>query len=592
MTHRWAMAPDCSANGPPPDGAGLETLGFEPVVARFLRSRGFGAADAAEGFARPRLTDLHSPTLLPDCDRAAERLLRALHGGEPIVVYADYDADGLCAGAILYHVLSALAPRGARTGVTVYVPHRVDEGYGLHEEAIRALATQGAKVVVSVDCGITAHGPARVAKEIGIDLIITDHHNPTDANDAPPDAYAVVHPRRNGTAYPFGELCGAGVAFKLAWRLVTMREGSDKVSEPMRALLLDLLALAAVGTVADIVPLVGENRIIARYGLRRVKSTALAGLATLVSASGLAGEEITSEHAGFALAPRLNACGRLDSARDAVELLTTAAGERAVEIAKRLTKLNDERRRTEAAIFEHAVRLAEEQGMTRDDRRAIVLAHADWHPGVVGIVCSRLVGKYHRPTILLNEKDGACHGSGRSIDGFNLHGAISRCAPMLTKFGGHDMAAGLALEKDKLDEFVSAFTEHANSVLTSEHLTPELRVDCDASVDELTAEAVKQLSELGPFGRGNPQPRILLRGVTLARDAQPFGAGGAHASVFVKQGSREMRLVGWRWGERRRELLGGRPIDAVVEPKLNHWQGRVKVEPELRDARLIDAGAM
>lgn len=582
-THRWLLPSESADSTARPAPA---FTGFDPLVARFLHARGQRDQFAADVFARPKLTDLHAPSLLPGVDRAAERLLAALRAGEPIVIYGDYDADGITAAAILYHMLRALAGSSSTAGIiSTYVPHRVDEGYGLNEQAIASLAAEGAKVIVSVDCGITAHGPARAARAAGIDLLITDHHNLSPEGLPLPDACAIVHPRLSGTGmpYPFGDLCGAGVAFKLAWRLATMHVGSDRLPEPLRALLLDLLALAAVGTVADVVPLVGENRVIARFGLRRVKSTALTGLGALVRASGLAGEEITSEHAGFALAPRLNACGRLEHARDAVELLTTAGPDRAAAIAHELTKLNEQRRRTEKEIFDHACRLAEERGMTRDDCRAIVLAHPEWHPGVVGIACARLVARYHRPAILLNESNGRCRGSGRSIDGFNLHDAIAACAGHLEKFGGHDMAAGLALPADRLAAFTDAFTSFANAALSTDHLTPHLRIDCAARPGELTADAVRALLDLGPFGRGNPPPTILLRNIALARDPQPFGAGGDHASFFIRHEGREMRLIAWRWGERRTRFRAGQTLAAVVEPKLNMWQGFIRVEPELRD---------
>jgi single-stranded-DNA-specific exonuclease len=589
LTHRWSILSPSSHAAPASNS----------LLTRFLHARGYTNQFDADRFAKPKLTDLLAPSQLPGVDRAAERILSALRNRERIVVYGDYDADGICASSILFHTLQHLArvppvgssgPTGASRNdsalITTYIPHRIDEGYGLNTEAIESLARDDAKLIITVDCGITAHEPARAARRHNVDLIITDHHNPSAEHAELPDAFAIVHPRAVSTDYPFHDLCGAGVAFKLAWRLFTLQEGSDKISEPARALLLDLLALTAIGTVADVVPLVSENRIIARFGLRRVKSTALTGLAALVSASGLAGEEITSEHAGFALAPRLNACGRLEHAGEAVELLTRADPARALDIARKLTRLNEQRRRAEKQIFDHACQLAEERGMTRDDRRAIVLAHSDWHPGVVGIVCSRLVGKYHRPAILLNELDGRLHGSGRSIDCFNLHAAIASCAPLLEKFGGHDMAAGLALSREHLDAFTEQFTDYANANLTPDHLTPELRIDCEASAGELTPQTITELLDLGPFGRGNPAPRLLLSNLPIARDAEPFGSGGDHMSLFIRDGAREIRLIAWRWGNRRAQFRAGQRVTAVIEPKLNVWQGRTRVEPELHDAHV------
>jgi single-stranded-DNA-specific exonuclease len=556
------------------------------LVARVLWSRGYRDEAAVEAFRDVRLTGLHDPSLLADCDRAAVRLLTAARGGERIVIYGDYDVDGVCASAILFHVLRAVAPR---CEVRTYVPHRVDEGYGLHAEAIGQLCAEGARVIVSVDCGVTAFEAARAARAAGVDLIISDHHetakDPARSAGPPkmPEAFAVVHPRDPRGAYPFGELCGAAVAFKLAWRLATMAHGTARLSDTLRSLLLDMLALAALGTVADVVPLVGENRIIVRHGLRRIRSTSLVGLSALIEASNLAGENIDSEKVGFILGPRLNACGRMGHAKDAVEMLTSAGRERALEIARELSKLNETRRRTERAILEEACEAAERAGMTRDDRRAIVLASDEWHAGVVGIVCSRMVERYCRPTILMRRAEGVCHGSGRSIDGFNLHEGLSACAGMLTKFGGHEMAAGLALEASRLGEFAEAFIGHANERIGAEALTPSMRVDCEARLEEMTVEALEQLEGLSPFGRGNAPPRVVVRGVEVARPPEAMGARGDHLKVFVRDGSRELRVVGFGWGERRESLRAGARVDVVIEPKVNRWNGTARVEGELKD---------
>ncbi len=590
MTHRWKIPNET------PGEAWKPATGVEPLVARLLWHRGFRDDAALLAFRDVRMTGLHDPSLLHDCDRAAERLLNAARAGEPIVIYGDYDVDGVSATAILFHLLKTVAPA---CDVRTYVPHRLDEGYGLHVEAIQQLAADGARVVVSVDCGVTAFAPAQAARDAGIDLIITDHHTMAPAPSEPqaqapgsslPDAYALVHPRdpRNPRGpYPFGDLCGAGVAFKLAWRIATLAEGNARLSESTRTVLLDAMALAALGTVADIVPLVGENRIIARHGLRRIRSTNLVGLKALIEASDLAGENVTAEKVGFILGPRLNACGRMGHAKDAIEMLTVAGPTRAMEIARGLSQLNDERRRTERKIFDQACEAAEQAGMTRDDRRAIVLAADEWHAGVVGIVCSRLVERFQRPTILMQRHDGQCHGSGRSIDGFNLHDGLAACAGMLTKFGGHEMAAGLAMESSRLDEFADAFTLHANERIGVDQLTPSLRVDCEARLEEITQGAAEQIEEMGPFGRGNPTANVVLRNVEIARSPESMGARGDHLRFFIRDGTREMRIVAFGWGERGRELRGGMRVDVVIEPKINRWNGTSRVEAELRDLRAV-----
>lgn len=556
-----------------------------PLLARILAVRGLTDPAASAAFLEPSLLHLHDPSLIPDLDRAAERLLAALKAREPVVIYGDYDVDGITATTILYHTFNAIAP-GAP--VRTYVPHRLEEGYGLNAAAIRQLAFDGARVIVSVDCGITATDPAREAKAAGVDLIVTDHHNPPRTLEDLPDAYAVVHPRRPDSGYPFGELSGAGVAYKLAWRMATMHCGSRRVTADLRALLLEMLAFAALGAIADVVPLVGENRVIVRHGLPRVKHTSNIGLRALVEASGLAGDDIDSDHVGFALGPRLNACGRLDHAREAVELFTTATPGLAADIAQNLCRLNDQRRATERRIAEHAAAMAEEAGMTVPERRAIVLAHRDWHAGVIGIVCSRLVERFCRPTILLQVKDdGEAHGSGRSVEGFSLHAALEACAGHLMAFGGHDMAAGLRLEERALPAFTEAFTAYANDRIAPDRLMPCVWFDCEAGLHELTPDVVGKLEMLAPFGVGNPRPRIRLTNLRLDRHPEPFGSTGKHLSVFVRSGERWMRLIGWNWAERRAALAAGLTLEAIVSPKISTWNGRTTVEPEIEDLCVI-----
>jgi len=588
LTCRWAFR-----DPSPPSSGGL--------VDRVLRARGIDATGAGE-FLDPRLVHLHDPSLMPDMDRAAERLLAAIAGGETIAIYGDYDVDGITATAILYHMLGAIAPDALRERVITYVPHRIDEGYGLNAEAITELARCGAKVIVSVDCGVTAIEPARRAREEGVDLIITDHHNALPATpgrgdgESLPDAFAVVHPRRAGSRYPFGDLSGAGVAYKLAWRLATMHERSARLSPALRSLLIDLLAFAALGTIADVVPLVGENRVIARFGLGRIKQSPFVGLRALVEASGLGGESVDAMDVGFKLAPRLNAAGRMGHARDAMELFTTASPERAKVIARELTSKNNERRQVEKAIFAQACAMAEAAGMTLPDRRAIVLSHEDWHAGVVGIVCSRMVERYARPTILLQRRDGVCHGSGRSIDGFNLHGALTACAELLDKHGGHDMAVGLHLADGNFNAFAEAFIAHANRLVSESMLRPLLRADCEARLDELTTDAVLGLNRLEPFGRDNPAVAIVIRGVRLLGPPKTFGSNAKHLSLTLTMqdgGSagggegRVIRVIGWDWAAHAPRLGAGAMVDIVVRPKISTYGGRTTVEPLIEDVCIV-----
>lgn len=563
-------------------------VGGGDLLERVLAVR--GVADAGT-FLEPSLRHLHEPGLLPGVDRACERLLAAARAGEPIVVYGDYDVDGMTATAILSRMLRALEP-GA--DVTTYVPHRLEEGYGLNSAAMASFAGRGVRVVVSVDCGITAVEPARAAREAGLDLIITDHHNPPAGGGSVPEAFAIVHPRvgeaGGESAYPFGELCGAGVAYKIAWRLATMHEGSERVAGPIRVLLLDLLALAALGTVADVVPLVDENRVITRFGLSRCRTTAITGLTALIEAAGLSGSDIDSESVGFRLGPMLNASGRMGHAAEAVELLTTEDRGRAGEIARGLCGLNEARKRTQRRIYEQAAGMAEGSGMTGDDRRAIVLAHKDWHPGVVGVVCSRLVEAFARPAILMQRQEGGvCAGSGRSIDGFDLHAAVGLCADCLTSFGGHDMAIGLRMDAANLEAFTGRFIERVGEELEPGDLVRTARYDCEATLEELTPPAVHRLDRLAPFGRSNPPVRLLVPGVRVDGRPAPFGKAGDHLGVRLRgAGGGSVRAIGWRWAEMLDRFRPGELVDVLVEPKVSGYSGRV--EPVLVDARV--AGAM
>ena len=556
-------------------------LAVHPLVGLLLLRRGHDQVEEAKAFLNPKLTDLHDPADLPGVGRAVERLHRAVREGQRIVIYGDYDVDGITATAILWHVL-----RHVGADVRNYLPHRLEEGYGLNNEAVAQLARDH-HVIVSVDCGITAVEQARVAKDAGADLIITDHHEPPPG--PLPDAYAIVHPRLpNGDhrePYPFAYLCGAGVAFKLAWQFARVFYASERVPKSCRDLLIDLLSLAALGTVADVAPLVGENRVITAFGLGQIKHTRFAGLNAMIDATGLQEKKVDAFHVGFVLGPRLNAVGRMGHAGRALHLLTEAAEDESAELAGFLRDENQRRRETERHIFKQAQQMLVDAGYDSDENRGIVLSHPDWHAGVLGIVASRLVEAYARPVVLLSQSNGEAHGSARSVEGVQLHKAIGHCGHLLNSFGGHAMAAGLRLDADKVDQFRLAFTEHVNGLLTPQDLVASIDIDACCTLEDMSLEVIEQILRLAPFGRGNANPRLCLRGASLDRAAQRVGSDGSHLRLTLRQGRRIVNAIGFGLGYLADNLVAGIQLDVVFEPKLSTWQGRPRGEYHIKDLK-------
>jgi len=554
-----------------------------PLVERVLAARGLDEARAAV-LRTPSLRQLRDPAALPGLEIAAQRLLEALRRRQRVVVYGDYDVDGVAASAILVRLIRALDPEAQ---VRCHIPHREDEGYGLSSQALRSIARKGADLVVTVDCGVTAVEEARLARSLGLDLVITDHHTPPADPQALPCATAVVHPSLPGAEAGHPELTGAGVAMKLAWRLATLWTGSERVSPPLRELLVDLLALAALGTIADVAPLVEDNWLIARFGLRRMGAERFVGLRALIEASKLDRQAIDETQVGFRLAPRLNAVGRLGHAREALELLLTDDPGHAQELARTLNRLNEQRRAVEREILEQALEQAQARGMASEEAGAVVLADPRWRTGVVGIVCARIVETLRKPCLLLRREGDLLRGSGRSVEGFNLHAALVRCSGHLQRYGGHAMAAGLSLRAADFEAFAEAFQRCAREGLEGVDRRPTVRIDAAASLSELTLSQTRALLDLGPFGPAHPRPTLLLRKVTLAVPPRRMGGRGAHLLLRAAQppAGGALRLVGWRMGERAGELTTDQPYDVVITPTLNRFNGRTSVEGELLDLR-------
>src|SRR5262245_60137541 len=485
-----------------------QAAGISPIVAQLLISRGVYEADQARTFLDAKLTGLRDPDLLPGVADAADRIYAAIRARRKLVVYGDYDADGMTGTAILLLCLRLLG-----ADVSYYVPNRLEEGYGLNGDALRSLAERGTSVVISVDCGIASVAEAALARELGLELIVTDHHE-----FAPelPSAAAIVHPRLPGHSYPFGGLCGAGVALKLAWAICQRASQAKRVSEPLRNFLLSAVGLAAIGTVADVVPLLDENRILVRHGLNSLRAVPSLGLTLLMHVAKLHEKpRLDSEDLAFGLAPRINAAGRFGQAQLAVELLTTDSRERGQQLAEYIHELNSSRESLERSIQLAAAKQIKGQFDPEGDS-ALVLAGRGWHAGVIGLVAGRLAEKYHRPVVLialdqLGVKPGI--GSARSPNGLNLHAALKECSEHLLGFGGHAAAAGLKIEESRIDDFRTAFCEHASGESNGGTRAGEIRIDAEGPFCQLTHHTMQQIESLSPLGCGNPRPVLCTTGV-------------------------------------------------------------------------------
>ena len=558
--------------------------GVAPLIAQLLLNRGVADARAATSFFDGRLTGLHDPETLPGVVDAANRIVAAVRERRKIVIYGDYDVDGVCGTSILW---ACLKLAGA-ADVEYYIPHRVDEGYGLNGDALRKLAVEHrAQVVVTVDCGISAVNEARLARELGVELIVTDHH--TIGPDLP-EAAALVHPRLPGSTYPFGDLCGCAVAFKLAWQVAKTFGDGKKASPHLRDFLMQSIALVAMATVADVMPIHGENRLLVRHGLAGLAKSPKEGVRALLGVAGLVGKELSTGHVGFKLAPRINAAGRLERAMQAVELLTTDDPARAAELAQSLDACNLQRREVEKSIVDQAHELIDKQGGL-GDRGAIVLGQAGWHPGVIGIVASRLTEAYHRPTVVVALTDEHGQGSGRSIHGFNLYNAIHACSTGLLSFGGHAAAAGLKLRRAQFEPFAEAFDLHCRGALDAEQLTKSLAVDAEVPLGALSLKVVEAIEAMEPYGIGNPKPLLVANHVHLVADPRFVGEGGTTVQVRFAQGPAIAKGVAFGMPERFRGLKAGTPCSVAFHPSVNEWNGRREVQLEIKDFRVEEAAA-
>ncbi len=550
-------------------------LGVRRTTARALVCRGI--ADAAEGrrFLGHDLAGLVDPFEMRDMERAVAAVEGALKTGERIRVYGDYDVDGVCGTALLVRALAGLGGE-----VDWYIPHRVEEGYGVNEEAVRRAGAEGVKLLITVDCGSTAVSEVGLARELGMEVVVTDHHRPgRELPEAP-----VLNPWREDCGYPFKELAGVGVAFKLVSALAR-RQGLPEGAEHR------FLDLVCVGTVGDVVPLLGENRVLVQHGLERLAKTNKLGIAALMAASRLGGRGAASRPVGarqvaFGLAPRLNAAGRMEDARAAVRLLLTKEAEEARVLAEELCEQNDRRREEERQTLAEAEEMVAE-GVDLGRERAIVLASERWHAGVIGIVASRLVDRYHRPVLLIAVREGEGKGSGRSVAGFNLWEGLGECASCLTRYGGHHYAAGFGVKEEQIGELRRRINEVAEKRLAVGDLVRRIEADGEADLGEMEPEAVDELNGLGPFGVGNPRPVLVTRELKV-EEARRVG-DGSHLALRVRDGSG--MGVGAIWfgeGGLEGKLPAGRRVDVCYRPRIDEWGGQVRVRLQVEDVGIYE----
>lgn len=547
------------------------SLNLPRAVCSVLGLRGFTDPDAAKRFLRPRLDHLGDPALLADGTEAADRIARAVADAETVLVHGDYDVDGICATAILTRWLRHLGGK-----VIPFVPHRLRDGYDFSEAGLRAAREAGATLVVTVDCGTVAHATVSTAIRSGIDVVVTDHHT---VSASLPKATAVVNPSRPDCPYPEKGLCGAAVAWRLAG-LVGERMGADP------SMLDGLLDLVALATVADLVPLVGENRVLVQFGLRRLATAPVVGLRALMEVCEVDPPAITAGKLGFQIAPRINAAGRIGEAADALRLLLTDDPREASELATRLDALNAERRDEDRRTLDEALQLLEASFDPERDF-GIVLAAEGWHPGVIGIVASRVVEVVHRPVVLIALAEGRGRGSARSIPGFHLYDALAACSTHLDRFGGHRQAAGMDLAVEALPAFREAFNAEAHGRLADQDLRPVLRPDIDVGLDEVDIQLAHWLGYLGPHGMGNPGPLLRATSVRLDR-ARLVGSNHLKARLVSERDSVE--AIGFGLADRVSPEEAERGVwDILFRLEKNEWQGRVSAQARLVDVRRAGA---
>ena len=561
LTKRWLTPP---ASDP-----------AQPIALRILGARGYTTKEQRDAFLDPKLKMLEDPSTLHGADQAAEILCSALKADKKVLVFGDYDADGITASTVLYHIIAAAT---GREGPTIYIPDRIDEGYGIRPEAMDQFATSGVDLVISVDCGITAVETAQRAKELGISFIITDHHKPREDGELP-DCDAIVHPGLDGE--PTTPMAGVGVAYQLAWAFARVWSNSHLVNDKLKQALLDMIPLVAIGTIADMVPLVEGNRIFTRWGLQLLPDTKIPGLQAIMAQLDTPKKKLNTSHVSFGIAPLINAVGRLAHAATAVDLLTRLDGDLAKSAAGELADLNRKRQGVQREIVAQAIEQSSEGNLK--DQSIIVLQNDAWKRGVVGVAAGKCIESHYRPTILLSGDGDELVGSARSISGFSIFDALTACKEHLVTYGGHDMAAGLTVKREQFEAFVKAITQYANENIAPELLVQTIKPDVLADLNEITHASAIEIEKIGPFGIGNPTPIVQIMSVPVD-EAKAMGKEGSHLSIRVGRSSQNLvRCVWWNHGSLQPKIQRGMVVDLVGRVKINEFRGNYSAELDLLD---------
>jgi single-stranded-DNA-specific exonuclease len=561
LTKRWLTPP---ASDP-----------AEPIALRILGARGYTSEEQIKAFLNPKLAMLEDPSTLHGAEKAADILCSVLKEDKKVLIFGDYDADGITASTVLYHIIAAAT---GREGPTIYIPDRIDEGYGIRPSSMDTFAASGIDLVISVDCGITAIDTAKRAKELGVSLIITDHHKPREDGELP-DCDAIVHPGLDGE--PTTPMAGVGVAYQLAWAFARAWSNAHHVNDKLKQALLDMIPIVAIGTIADMVPLVEGNRIFARWGLQLLPDTKIAGLQAIMAQLDTPTKKLNASHISFGIAPLINAVGRLAHAATAVDLLTRLDGDLANSAAGELADLNRKRQGVQREIVAQAIEQISEGNL--EDQSIIVLQNDAWNRGVIGVAAGKCIESHYRPTVLLSGDGDELVGSARSISGFSIFDALTACQEHLVTYGGHDMAAGLTVKREQFETFVNAMNQYAKEMITPEMLVPTIKPDVLADLNEITHASAMEIEKIGPFGIGNPSPIVQIMSVPVD-EAKAMGKEGSHLSIRVGRSSQKLvRCVWWNHGSLQSKIQRGMVVDLVGRVKINEFRGNYSAELDLLD---------